>query len=254
VLIAVLTMDKEPWRTIECEGQRATWATGTDILWLYGRAGGAVQLLTRLADKALRFSRSEKLLALGRHRIGSWAARLPVAREGNRIMTRVPETYINTNAKTVASLGYILRAYEFDYLLRTNTSTYVNRKLLAQFVEDLPGAGYYGGYVGESNGVRFASGTGVLLSRDLVERIVEDRQWEFNIIDDVAMGRCMSRLGVPVQHFARIDVLSEQDLERLDGSALRSTFLVRCKGNKDRSHDIQAMHRVHAIYREFGLA
>jgi hypothetical protein len=170
------------------------------------------------------------------------------------VLTQVPETYLNTNPKTIAGLRYMLGRYKFQYLLRTNTSTYINRKLLAEFVEGLPEERYYGGFIGESGGVRFASGACTLLSRDAIEMIVADPQWEYNIIDDVAIGRSMNRRGVGVQPISRVDVLDDKDLDDLDIDRLRSTFVVRCKGIQNREHDVIAMHRVHSLYQAIGLA
>lgn len=258
VLILILTVDQEPWRTIEIQGQRATWAATTDeelpIFWLHGRTGGVTRFLARAGSKVIQMIGSERALARYRHLTGSWAAGRPVRQEGDMVLTQVPETYLNTNPKTIAGLRHILDRYDFDYLLRTNTSTYVNRQLLADFVEELPEERYYGGFIGEFGGVRFASGTCTLLSRDAVEMIVTDPQWEYNIIDDVAIGRSMKRAGIDVQPFHRIDLPTSEILDTLDTDTLRSAFVIWCKGIHSREHDVVAMRRVHELYRDAGLA
>jgi hypothetical protein len=258
VLILVLTVDQEPWRTIEVQGQRATWAAITDeepsIFWLHGRTGGVMRFLVRACGKAIQMSGSERTLARYRQVTGSWAAGRPVSQESDMVLTGVPETYLNTNPKTIAGLRHMLDNYAFDYLFRTNTSTYVNRQLLANFVEELPVRRYYGGFIGESNGIRYASGTCTLLSRDAVEVIVADPQWEYNVIDDVAIGRSMRRAGIEIQPLRRVDLTTSALVDHLDTRALRSTFVVRCKGNESREHDVASMRHVHELYRAAGLA
>lgn len=258
VMILVLAVNQEPWRTIEVEGQRATWAINIgeeqSVFWLHGLTGGVTRLVMGAGVKALQMLGSERALARYRNLTGSWAARRPVFQDGDRVLTRVPETYLNTNPKTIAGLRYMLDRYDFDYLLRTNTSTYVNRRLLADFAEELPEKGYYGGFIGESGGVRYASGTCTLLSRDVIELIVADPEWEYNIIDDVAIGRSMNRAGIDVEPFRRIDVLNNEQLDSLDADTLRTTFVVRCKGVDSREHDIAVMRRVHGLYQGIGLA
>lgn len=107
ILVLVLSLAREPWRTIERAGQRATWA-----------------------------------------------------------------------------------AADLDsYLLRTKAACYVERRRLQATVAALPGTGLYGGFVGESEGCPFVSGTGMLLSRDVVEMAVADPDWEFDRVDDVALMR-----------------------------------------------------------------
>lgn len=257
ILVLVLTVDQEPWRTIETEGQRATWAATSDgeipIFWLYGRTGGVTRFLLRASNKTLQAMGAVSTLARFRHLTGSLAARRPVREQGDKVYTQVPETQLGVNPKTRAGLRHILETHDFDYLLRTNTSTYVNLKLLAEFVAGLPDESYYGGFIGESNGVRFASGTCALLSRDAVQTIVADAAWQYEIIDDVAIGWSMRRAGLEVQPIHRIDVHTSEDLGALGVETLRSTFVVRCKGLDSRQHDVAAMRRVHELYGEAGL-
>ncbi|MDP9986457.1 hypothetical protein J2S98_001610 [Arthrobacter oryzae] len=250
VLVLVLAMDAQPWRMIEDEGQRKTWAaephSDVPVRWLYGKTGtastiaryvqGAVQ---RFAPAAYRpYSRA----------VGGWFAARPARTAGDRVETRVPETYLNTNPKNIAGLRHLLATEDFDYVFRTNTSSYVDLAGLEEHVQGIPATGYYAGFIGERDGTRFASGTCTLMSRDLVEYAVNDPEWEFGLIDDVAMGRCMARASVDVKPLERVDVLTAEDLAALTPESLTSAFVVRCKSSGGRGHDVEAMHRVHSLY------
>lgn len=250
VLVLVLAMDAQPWRQIEDEGQRKTWAAephpAVPVAWLYGRMGLA-STIAKYAHGLAR--RLPGFVERGYSRVaGSWFSSRSVRRQGDRLLTGVPETYLNTNAKNIAGLTHLLATEEFDYVFRTNTSSYVNLSMLEEYVQSLPLEGFYGGYLGERDGVTFASGTCTLMSRDVAQQAVNDPAWEYGIIDDVAMGQSMARAGIAARSLERIDLLSVADIEALSAEDLESVFVVRCKNSDDRAHDVTAMRRVHELY------
>jgi hypothetical protein len=257
VLILVLAMDTDPWHTIEIDGQRATWAKisngDTPILWLYGRTTGPDRLAERALDKVLRTLGADEVLARFRNLAGSWSVQRQVILRGDKILTGVPESYLNANAKTIAGLRYLLRHYDFDFILRTNTSTYINLTLLMNHLKGRRAERYYGGFPLECKGVRYASGAGILVSRDVAEAIAYHPEWKFDLIDDMAIGKCMQNMGIPLQELERPEIITEEHLHNLDVESFRRAFLVRCKGINDREHDVRAMHRVHHIYERIGL-
>lgn len=154
-----------------------------------------------------------------------------------------------TSAKTVAGLRHLLRTSDFDYLLRTNTSTYVNLPMLRRRIEHLPSTGYYGGTTWEHEGLIYATGTSILMSRDLVEYAATDLAWDYDLVDDVALGRSMRRAGATVDPLPRVDLLYGADLEDLSVDKLESTYIFRCRGLDNREHDIVAMHRLDQFLR-----
>lgn len=249
VLVLVLAMDAEPWRKIEDEGQRKTWAAdpSVPVFYLYGRSGAATRMAAKYIQKGVQRLGGEKVFRAFSRTAGNWMASRPVRTERDRLETGVPETYLNTNPKNIAGLRHLLETQEFDYVFRTNTSSYVNLPALEGYVQDLPAEGFYAGFIGESDGTRFASGTCTLMSRDVVAMAVNDPAWEFGMIDDVAMGRSMARAGVQVQPLRRVDVLTPEDLESLTAKDLVGAFVVRCKSLGGREHDVEAMQRVHQL-------
>jgi len=216
------------------------------VRWLYGKTG-VVSTVARYAQRAVQRFVPAMYGSYSRM-VGGWFASLGARTNGDRLETRVPETYLNTNPKNIVGLRHLLATEDFDYVFRTNTSSYVNLGGLDEYVQGLPDAGYYAGFIGERDGTRFASGTCTLMSRDLVEYAVSDPAWEFGLIDDVAMGRSMARASVEVQPLERVDVLTSEDLASLTAETLSGAFVVRCKSNGGREHDIEAMRRVHHFY------
>lgn len=245
VFVIVLAHDAEPWRTIQEDGQKRTWAADPDVpvRWLHGQSSGLVRFAARAIPTMLRGSAVTAFYNL----VGKWVASRRVRTVGDRIETSTPETYLMTNAKTVAAFRHILDTEDFDYILRTNTSSYVNLPLLQRFVQSLPNTGYYGGTLWEKNGMTYVTGTSILLSREMVEHAAYDKEWDFDLIDDLALGRSMERAGVSPRPIPRVDACTAEALQSLTFAAVSSTFIIRCRGAGDRGHDIAAMSRVHEL-------
>ncbi len=255
ILIVVLSLDAEPFRSIETLGQRQTWASPGDslpnveTLWLQGQTRGLDRVLFRLRLKALRVLGAERARAACQRMRGRMVAGRPVRLVGDTLVTGVPETYINTNAKTVAAFRYLLATNDFDFLLRTNSSTYIDKHSLRDVVASIGEGPFYGGAPGFSGADRFASGAATLLSRSAVEAIVADAGWEFDLIDDVAIGRSMARSGIALHALCQLDVPGPLELQALAPADLADVFAVRCKAAGSRTHDVLAMHRLHELYR-----
>jgi hypothetical protein len=251
VLVVVLAVDAEPWRSIEEFGQRGTWAkagSSIPVMWLHGLDSGFLRLVILGIAKCLGELRAYRAQRMFRRKTGAWLARRDVRVVGRDILTGVPESYLTTNAKTVAAFRHLLKTEDFDFILRTNSSSYVDLERLDQFVQAIPDGGYYGGAVWRAQGLEFVTGSTILISRDLVELAAFDERWDFDLIDDMALGWSMRRAGVTCQSIERVDVLSEDSILSLSEEALASAFLVRCKVEADRSGDIRAMRRVHDLF------
>jgi hypothetical protein len=250
VLVLVLSAALEPWATIEREGQRATWCAAdlpeAPVFYYYGLAGASpAYWASRVTAKGLRVAGQERARARFLARVGRWSASRPVSIDGTRITTRVPESYDNTSAKFRAALQYVVSTMEFDYLLRTNTSSYVHRPLLSEQVGALPRQGYYGGSLVPGD-PPWVSGTGILMSRDVAELGAADDSWEYDVVDDVAMGRVAHRAGIEPRELPRVDVESPE--QRIDPEELRGCFMVRCKSPVSRELDVPIMRKVHELY------
>jgi hypothetical protein len=251
VLILVLALDQEPFKTIESEGQKTTWASvpHADIqtLWLLGNTQGFLRLLNRVVNKLLYVLNLQYILTRFRNLFGSWIATFPTKLIDDALLTEVPETYLNTNAKTIAGFRYALKHLEFDFLLRTNSSTYVNKEGLADFVNSLPDTIYYGGSLRQYGEDQYVIGTSILLSRNAVELVSSDTGFEYHHVDDIAIGRSLKRAGIYPQDIAQLSVETEESLNELTPKTVHSAFLMRCKGLYDRKHDIIAMKKIHGM-------
>jgi hypothetical protein len=71
----------------------------------------------------------------------------------DKIMVNVPEIIVNNfpvNAghKTIKSF-LLTKDFDYDYIFRTNSSSYIDKKLLLDFIKDKPKNKYYSGFLGD---------------------------------------------------------------------------------------------------------
>jgi hypothetical protein len=241
---------QQPWRAIELQGQRTTWAAtpppDVPVLFYYGTpasalARGSGVVARGLAELHLRWVRARFLSLLGRR----YEAR-PVRRDGSRFWTGVPDNLVHMSARLHAALRYVVAAERFDFLLCTNVSAYIHLEGLRTYVSRLRKTGFYGGFLGDWNGIPFASGSGVLMSRDVAESAAHAASWDYDVADDVAVGRLMHRLGVTPDPIPRMEITDPR--APLDADALARCYLVRCKSDSSRDLDVLIMRKVHAAY------
>jgi len=149
--------------------------------------------------------------------------------EGNVIRCPFPESYLNIGKKTICAFEYLL-TQEFDYLIRPNSSSFVNLKQLSRFIQELPKEKFYGGkpipFQGggvteddKKDGLQFCpAGCGYILSRDLVQLIVDKKEeWPHYMIDDMALCRLLKNYGVDMVRlpFLDIDYTDGENIYRL---------------------------------------
>ncbi len=258
ILVLVLAINKNPWKRIEIEGQAPTWRSSSPKNVLILRYIGAVpktlgwQFLNRLwiVNQKVHtftgglFSIFSINFAVKRRK--SYKSKLDL--ENNEIVTSIPDLYSLIGAKTLDAFEVSLKEFEFDYIFRTNVSSYLDIKGLQQFVENKSRKGFYAGAVGNHQGVKFASGCGYLISRDLVSLVVSKKDlWDHNLIDDVSLGKLLTQeLDVRIENVDRID-LNSTDLDSVQiKENSRGIFHFRCKAdNPDITiHIMKALHQI----------
>lgn len=170
---------------------------------------------------------------------------------GDRIFVPVPDVFVTIGAKTLAAMRHALETQEFDFLFRTNTSSYVNTDLLSTLVRAQPSTGVYSGrIITTTSGASFVSGAGILMSRDVVETVARDSSFEFDLPDDIAIARSASRAGLTAEPLGRVDITGLDQVDSLSQAVLASAFHYRCKVRWERSSDIEVMRRLHARIKE----
>lgn len=170
--------------------------------------------------------------------------------DGRALTVPVPDDLPNAGRKTLACFEYVLEHYDFDIVFRTNCSTYIDLPNLRRYIEDhASSSGFYAGKGAFVDGVDFATGTGIFLSRDLVQLAVDGRDvWDHSHLDDVALAKVMHGHGVERTFAPRIVYERRKDVRKVD----TSQFHFRCKtaptGSASRKGDMEIMRAVHDAF------
>jgi hypothetical protein len=151
------------------------------------------------------------------------------ARESNDVIkVDLIEVWTNIKLKTLVALRFSFKNYEFDYLLRVNSTCYVNIRLLKTFLEDNEQALDYCGPM--AKGKDFVSGWGIVLSRRAAELLVSSfSKRDLAFFDDEAIGRILRRVNVLPQDFPFIEINSQNDLNHITKESIRHIPFFRMK-------------------------
>ena len=165
-----------------------------------------------------------------------------------QVITHVPDKYSLIGLKTLETFELVLDKFDFDYIYRTNVSSYVDLKKLSEYISDQSKTSFYAGFMGRHSGIRFVSGSGYFLSRDLVMKILANRhKWDHGEVDDVALGKILNELGVQITEIGRTDILDPIDFDAALSRTPLESFHFRCK-TKEPSDSIQIMTRIHSHF------
>lgn len=151
------------------------------------------------------------------------------------------------------------RVCDYDYIFRTNLSSYIHIDRFCNFIDHLSHPILYGGVIGYANTpliantilgsqiinnlpfgntIHFASGSGFILGTQYIPHLLEAMS-DLRLIDDVAVGKAMNSYGVFPTYIPRIDIYDDfrhcDDLQiqiskDLDTIKKREVYHYRIKG------------------------
>lgn len=92
--------------------------------------------------------------------------------------------------KTIKAFEYIKKNYTYDYVVRTNISTFWNIRLLLRKLKFFPNKRFIAGETVRTKYKRFISGTGIILSKDLINILIKNKnKLNYQIPDDVMLSQ-----------------------------------------------------------------
>lgn len=101
-------------------------------------------------------------------------------------------------------INYIETSEGYDLIIRMNSSTFINIDKVVERVENLHGDLYMGFFERDWN---FCSGALTVFSRSVIQKIVENKdKLDYNIEDDVSIGRLLQGLGVNKTYLDRYNI------------------------------------------------
>ena len=159
----------------------------------------------------------------------TWAKKLPDNFEaihyksGNKTYIKENDLIVKAGKKT-NEIGYknfrafewVLENKQFDYLFRTNTSSYINISELEKFIKDIDKGNSKYIYSGKiinlkkstnNEVVQFVSGAGILLSKNSLQSLVDNQNlFDHNEWEDVGIGKLFNLIDIFPTDGSRFDI------------------------------------------------
>lgn len=259
VLVMVGHALYEPWSSILYEGQLKTWASTSNSPVVHTFATPVWHFVKKIDSLvwSLKWHHGLGKLVTGVEAIlkSPFSAsrgrlidqELPHAHE-RAFKIKMPDLDLLMNFK---SFGLITGSldYEYDYLVCTTTSSYLNLNNLIEELKEQPRHGFIGGRILEQGSINFASGSFRIFSRDVVEGFLNNRR-KFSTWrpEDQAFGFLAndSKLQVRYVQLKSVDVSSLDILSEISEESLSGIIHFRLKsGTLEERNDVSIMLDLH---------
>ena len=130
--------------------------------------------------------------------------------------------------KTIEAFEWVEKNFDYEYLLRANSSCYVNLEELKNFFVTKDNRGpIYGGHMNNYNdNFDYVQGVGILLNRNAIQKILKNKlDWDHSVIDDIALGKIAHQ-----ENFKKYSIDSlHVDGNILNGNLNEKFIIYRCK-------------------------
>lgn len=268
-----------PYLNIENLGQASTFGSekidGVELVWVQGSKSLSLQNKYRLLNASMKlFHRSlhsrwgillksrrflfRKIrgvpfpLNLVRRLLLGPTLEVQATQVGERrFELDFPNSYFLMPLRTLASFHFLLTNFSFDFVLRTTSTCYVDQSALLETLNRFSPGRIYAGELLNFDGIDFVGGSSILLSRDVVEKIVANgSNFSFDAYDDVALGKLIKfwNLADPIAlDIFKVDALANVDLAI--SNRHERTFLYSCKTDartRESEPVVQLMSKVHS--------
>jgi hypothetical protein len=251
----------EPWTSILYQGQLRTWVVNQNVL-IYHTHANPISNHIRQIDAFFwkmkwhsRFGKYFTFIEL--------VLKFPFrAKKGSLSETYLPETHEKSLTLDMPDLDMVMNfksfgiitgtlAFDYDYLVSTTTSSYLNIIELEKKILMLPRSKVVSGRIIEQDSVTFASGSFRVFSRDVVEGFLKHRKrfstWR---PEDQAFGFLIKDSGMDVEYvnMDSIDISSLASLNNLSKEDLSRVVHFRLKsGTLESRNDVEIMLKLHKM-------
>lgn len=151
--------------------------------------------------------------------------------------------------RNLALFSWFIEETDFDFLFAVNTSTYINPKLLLEFIDTLnPNEELYAGAVqknGQSEEI-FISGAGKLFARSTLTKILKfKKRYPMDNLEDVSLGLLLKHLGATFIDQSFLQIENSNSVKEFNHEILNNYFYFRCKSANGVESDVEAMRVLH---------
>jgi hypothetical protein len=129
--------------------------------------------------------------------------------------------------KTIKAFEWVNSNLDYDYIFRTNTSSYVDCRNLMKYLSKISKDGVdYCGFIGKFDGIDYVSGSGIILSQFAVKSILKTKnKLDESVVEDVAIGKLLKLSNILPTQGKRKDIESHKDISNLQ----LDEYHVRCR-------------------------
>lgn len=260
ILIVVGHALYKPWTEILYEGQLKTWASNPSAVVKHSFAV-PVPAIIRKADSYLwklkwRKSSGKYFSVLEIIFKKPLRVKQGALHEGLLPGTNIPTLELRMldldtmmNFKSFSIITGCLK-YDFDFLVLTTTSSYLNIPNLQKVISQLPRKKLIGGRIIRQGEVDFASGSFRVFSRDVIEEfLVHKKNFSKWRPEDLAFGYLAQHIGLNPVHIsiASMDIDSLDALSKVPSSQLGEIVHFRLKsGTFENRQDVEIMRQLHS--------
>lgn len=167
----------------------------------------------------------------------------PAVLEEATLYLKIEEGYPTIWHKTLKAFEFFQpRLNNYDFVYRTNLSSFIHFDRYLEFCRTLPKTGLCSAVVGH-HVIPFPSGAGFTLSCDLVHRLLEDPPEQY-IMDDVTVGLALLKWGIKIVEAPRFDI--EDENQPIDPHAFH--YRVKTLGPDREAQDMRVHRRLLESY------
>jgi len=173
---------------------------------------------------------------------------------GDTLMIKMEESFDTIYDKTLRAFDYFSSVlHQYDFVYRTNLSTYTHYPTLIEYCKSLPTkntcAGSFGGFDSDNP---FPGGSGILLTPDVVRRLIQERPEKIDQ-DDVTIGAALKRWQTKmIQHrrgdYEECDLFFIRNWDTVPALGPRGLLFSWRLRTQDRSRDVDAMRTLISRY------
>jgi hypothetical protein len=126
----------------------------------------------------------------------------------------ITESLHNMGHKGLLAYEWALNNLEFDYVARVNSSCYVSKNKLLDYVQTLPNDNLFEGLmVSRPESFDYAWGGGqFILSRDVLQLVVDNKdKWNHSYMEDESLGLLLGQLGIKTKQGNSCSINKEEN-------------------------------------------
>lgn len=259
IVVGILQVNADPWKSIYEIGQKPTWMTlcppNVEIVNLFGNSPGKFFRAFDIVHEKIRWSPSmqgplhqiDKLIGKFLKDKTNLNSIVHKADYSTNIRVDFPATHLTLPNVELALFKYFIDETDADFLYMSNTSSYVNLNCLSYLISDFPKSKIYGGTIQEFALIPYASGANRIVSRDLVKVLIEKfNTWDYQIVEDVSMGKILINESYIKKEIPSITIRNPSEIKILNENQLKTTAHFRMKSGSLKSrNDAELMKLLH---------